>query len=101
MVICALNAIFGCLTAFSPAYWIYVILRFLTGVSTGGVGLCAFVLATEPISPTKRGIAGMSTFYFFSIGIAILFAIAYSSKHSASFTLRPPSPPFSSSIPSH
>ncbi|KAL1299367.1 hypothetical protein HN51_043813 [Arachis hypogaea] len=77
MVVCALNAIFGCLTAFSPNYWIYVIFRLLTGFSTGGVGLCAFVLATEPIGPTKRGIAGMSTFYFFSIGIAILSAVAY------------------------
>ncbi|KAL1346085.1 hypothetical protein AAHE18_08G164100 [Arachis hypogaea] len=77
MVVCALNAIFGCLTAFSPNYWIYVIFRLLTGFSTDGVGLCAFVLATEPIGPAKRGIAGMSTFYFFSIGIAILSAVAY------------------------
>ncbi|QHN85906.1 Organic cation/carnitine transporter [Arachis hypogaea] len=77
MVVYALNAIFGCLTAFSPNYGIYVILCFLTGFSTGGVGLCTFVLATEPIGPTKHGIAGMSTFYFFSIGIAILSAVAY------------------------
>ncbi|XP_027343098.1 organic cation/carnitine transporter 4-like [Abrus precatorius] len=76
-VVCALNAIFGCLTAFSPNYFIYVLLRLLTGFSTGGVGLCAFVLATEPIGPTKRGAAGMSTFYFFSGGIAILSGIAY------------------------
>lgn len=76
-VVCALNAIFGCLTALSPNYWIYVLLRLLTGFSTGGVGLCAFVLATEPIGPTKRGTAGMSTFYFFSGGIAFLSAIAY------------------------
>lgn len=76
-VVCALNAIFGCLTAFSPNYWIYVLLRLLTGFSTGGVGLCAFVLATEPIGPSKRGTAGMSTFYFFSGGIAILSGIAY------------------------
>ncbi|MCI18044.1 organic cation/carnitine transporter 4-like, partial [Trifolium medium] len=65
-VVCAINAIFGCLTAFSPNYWTYVLLRVLTGFSTGGVGLCAFVLATEPIGPSKRGMAGMSTFYFFS-----------------------------------
>ncbi|WJX73471.1 Organic cation/carnitine transporter 4 [Trifolium repens] len=76
-VVCALNAIFGCLTAFSPNYWTYVLLRLLTGFSTGGVGLCAFVLATEPIGPSKRGTAGMSTFYFFSGGIAILSGIAY------------------------
>lgn len=76
-VVCALNTIFGCLTALSPNYWIYVLLRLLTGFSSGGVGLTAFVLATEPIGPTKRGAAGMSTFYFFSGGIALLSGIAY------------------------
>ncbi|XP_011095303.1 organic cation/carnitine transporter 4 [Sesamum indicum] len=77
IVVCTLNAIFGCLTAVSPDYWTYALFRLLTGFSTGGVGLCAFVLATEPIGPTKRGIAGMSTFYFFSGGIAVLSGIAY------------------------
>lgn len=76
-VVCILNALFGCLTALSPNYWIYALFRLLTGFSTGGVGLCAFVLATEPVGPSKRGIAGMSTFYFFSGGIAILSAVAY------------------------
>ncbi|KAK3424212.1 hypothetical protein EUGRSUZ_F01005 [Eucalyptus grandis] len=76
-VVCILNAIFGCLTALSPDYWTYCLLRFITGFSTGGVGLCAFVLATEPIGPKKRGAAGMSTFYFFSCGIALLSGIAY------------------------
>lgn len=72
-----MNAIFGCLTALSPTYWIYTAFRFLTGISTGGVGLCAFVLATEPVGPSKRGATGMSTFYFFSGGIAALSGIAY------------------------
>ncbi|KAA8523759.1 hypothetical protein F0562_010182 [Nyssa sinensis] len=76
-VVCLLNAIFGCLTALSPDFWTYSLFRFLTGLSTGGVGLCAFVLATEPVGPTKRGAAGMSTFYFFSSGIATLSGIAY------------------------
>jgi OCT family organic cation transporter-like MFS transporter 4/5 len=76
-VVCIINAIFGIATAFSPNYWTYVVLRFLTGFSTGGVGLTAFVLATEPIGPSKRGVAGMSTFYFFSAGIAVLSGIAY------------------------
>ncbi|PIN11849.1 Synaptic vesicle transporter SVOP and related transporters (major facilitator superfamily) [Handroanthus impetiginosus] len=77
LVVCILNAIFGCLTALSPNYWIYALFRLLTGFSTGGVGLCSFVLSTEPIGPTKRGVAGMSTFYFFSGGIAALSGIAY------------------------
>ncbi|KAI3457018.1 hypothetical protein Pfo_013681 [Paulownia fortunei] len=77
LVVCILNSIFGCLTALSQDYWTYTLFRLLTGFSTGGVGLCAFVLATEPVGPTKRGIAGMSTFYFFSGGIAALSGIAY------------------------
>ncbi|KAF6163026.1 hypothetical protein GIB67_021175 [Kingdonia uniflora] len=76
-VVCILNAIFGCLTALSPTYWVYTVLRFLTGFSTGGVGLCSFVLASEPIGPAMRGVAGMSVFYFFSAGIALLSGIAY------------------------
>ncbi|GLT83461.1 hypothetical protein SLE2022_017490 [Rubroshorea leprosula] len=76
-LVCILNTIFGCLTAFAPDYFTYLLLRLLTGFSTGGVGLCAFVLATEPVGPTKRGAAGMSTFYFFSTGIALLSGIAY------------------------
>ncbi|MFQ6667853.1 hypothetical protein Gotur_033730 [Gossypium turneri] len=75
--VCILNAIFGCLTSIAPDYFTYLLLRFLTGFSTGGVGLCSFVLATEPVGPTKRGVAGMSTFYFFSTGIALLSGIAY------------------------
>ncbi|WOL05417.1 hypothetical protein Cni_G14146 [Canna indica] len=77
IVVCVLNTIFGLLTAVSPDYWVYAALRFLTGFSTGGVGLCAFVLATEPVGPSMRGVAGMSTFYFFSGGIAFLAGIAY------------------------
>lgn len=76
-VVCVLNAVFGLLTALSPSYWVYAALRLLTGFSTGGVGLCAFVLATEPVGPSMRGAAGMSTFYFFSGGIALLSGIAY------------------------
>lgn len=76
-IVCILSAIFGILTAFSPNYYVYVLLRFLTGFSTGGIGLCAYVLATEPIGPSKRGSAGMSTFYFFSSGIALCAAVSY------------------------
>ncbi|KAH0451363.1 hypothetical protein IEQ34_018662 [Dendrobium chrysotoxum] len=76
-IVCILNAISGVVTSLSPTYWFYTGFRFLNGFGTGGVGLCAFVLATEPIGPSKRGVAGMSTFYFFSGGIAILAGVAY------------------------
>ncbi|MCE3214941.1 Organic cation/carnitine transporter 4 [Datura stramonium] len=76
-IVCILNAVFGCLTAFSSDYWTYTLFRLLSGFSTGGTGLCAFVLATEPVGQSWRGVAGMSTFYFFSTGIAALSALAY------------------------
>uniref|UniRef100_J3M1P9 H(+)/Pi cotransporter n=2 Tax=Oryza brachyantha TaxID=4533 RepID=J3M1P9_ORYBR len=75
-VVCVLNGVFGVLTAFAPNYWAYAALRLLTGFSAGSVGLCSFVLATEPVGPSRRGAAGMSTFYFFSGGIAALSGIA-------------------------
>ncbi|KAM3390136.1 hypothetical protein ACQJBY_011985 [Aegilops geniculata] len=75
-VVCLLNAILGLLTALSPNYWVYMALRLLTGFSAGSVCLCAFVLATEPIGPSYRGVTGMSTCYFFSGGIAALAGIA-------------------------
>ncbi|KAG9454279.1 hypothetical protein H6P81_007183 [Aristolochia fimbriata] len=77
ITVCVLNLVFGLLTSTAPGYWFYFLLRLLTGVSTGGVGLCAFVLSTEPVGPSKRGAVGMSTFYFFSGAIAFLAAIAY------------------------
>ncbi|KAL4201766.1 hypothetical protein AMTRI_Chr02g260300 [Amborella trichopoda] len=76
-VVCVMNALFGFCTAVAPSYWVYFLLRFLTGISAGGVGLAAFVLATEPAGPTKRGAVGMSTFYFYSVGLALLSCTAY------------------------
>ncbi|CAM0902464.1 unnamed protein product [Alopecurus aequalis] len=81
-VACFLNTLFGLLTALAPNYWAYVALRLLTGLSASSVGLCCFILATEPVGPSRRGIAGMSTFYFFSVGIAALAGIAALSQSS-------------------
>jgi MFS transporter, OCT family, solute carrier family 22 (organic cation transporter), member 4/5 len=75
-VVCVLNAAFGLLTALAPTYWAYAALRLLTGFSTGSVGVLAFVLATEPVGPARRGAAGMSAFYVFSGGIAALAGVA-------------------------
>ena len=61
----------------SPNFWVYLILRLLTGISNGGLGLSSFVLATEAVGPSKRAPVGMSTFYFFSLGIAVLPALSY------------------------
>ncbi|CAN1171196.1 Organic cation/carnitine transporter 4 [Linum perenne] len=75
--VCIIHAFSGILTAFSPNYWVYLLLRLITGIGSGGVGLTSFVLSTEPVGPTKRGVVGGSSFYFFSSGIALVSALAY------------------------
>ncbi|CAK9263781.1 unnamed protein product [Sphagnum jensenii] len=74
---CAMTALAGLSTSQTPNYIMYVILRAFTGLSCGGVGLSCFVLATEPVGPSKRGQVGMSAFYFFSFGIMVLPVFAY------------------------
>ena len=44
------------LSGLSPSYHIFVALRFLVGIFAGGGGLIIFVLATESIGPSYRGI---------------------------------------------
>lgn len=68
---------FGLLTALSPNFWVYLILRVLTAITSGGVGLSSFVLATEPVGPSRRGSVGLLTFYFFSFGIAVLPVLSF------------------------
>ncbi|KAK1694424.1 hypothetical protein QYE76_011121 [Lolium multiflorum] len=73
---CTLNAVFALLTSIAPNYSAYAALRVLTGFSNGSVGFCSFVLANEPIGPSRRGVAGMSAFYFFSGGVVLLAGVA-------------------------
>lgn len=73
---CLLSGLAGLATSLAPTYWIYVLLRGLTGLNCGGVGLSSFVLATEPVGPSRRGQVGMSAFYFFSVGIMTIPAYA-------------------------
>lgn len=76
-LVCFGSATLGLLTAMSPNFWVYLTLRLLTGITNGGVGLSSFVLATEPIGPSRRGPIGMSALCFFSFGVAMLSGVAY------------------------
>ncbi|KAI5075439.1 hypothetical protein GOP47_0009515 [Adiantum capillus-veneris] len=71
-----LGSMFGLLSAFAPSFWVYAVVRTATGFSLGGMGTCAFVLATELVGPSKRGPVSMSIFFFYSCGIILLSAIA-------------------------
>lgn len=73
---CLLTGLAGLATSLAPNYWTYVLLRGLTGLNCGGIGLSSFVLATEPVGPSRRGQVGMSAFYFFSFGIMTVPAYA-------------------------
>jgi OCT family organic cation transporter-like MFS transporter 4/5 len=77
LLACACTGVTGMVTASAQDYWVYVGCRWLTGVTASGIGLSSFVLATEPVGPSKRGKVGMSAFYFFSLGIMSLPFLAY------------------------
>lgn len=69
--------IFGFASSFAPSYKLYTILRFFTGLCIGGEILSAFVLATELIGPSYRGLAGTMAQCFFASGLLILPIVAY------------------------
>lgn len=49
------NGSLAVLSGLSPSYHFFVALRFLVGIFAGGGGLIIFVLATESIGPSYRG----------------------------------------------
>ncbi|KAH7424023.1 hypothetical protein KP509_12G086100 [Ceratopteris richardii] len=68
--------VFGMLTAVSPNYQLYVLLRALTGASTGGLAVSSYVLGMELIGPSCRANVALSSLYFFPIGSFLLVAVA-------------------------
>ncbi|KTF86868.1 hypothetical protein cypCar_00042822 [Cyprinus carpio] len=73
----AVQAIFGVGVAFSPNFYIYVLLRFVVGMTISAVIMNAFVLGTEWTGPKKRMLAGVITDYFFGFGYILLAGLAY------------------------
>ncbi|XP_021943045.1 solute carrier family 22 member 15 isoform X2 [Folsomia candida] len=69
--------IFGIASSFVPWYWGYIVLRFCVGFFAAGNILSSFVLSSELIGPSKRGIAGNIFQVFFAFGIVILSLLAY------------------------
>ncbi|XP_016362737.1 organic cation transporter protein-like isoform X1 [Sinocyclocheilus anshuiensis] len=73
----AAQAIFGVGVAFAPNFYIYVLLRFVVGMTISAVIMNAFVLGTEWTGPKKRMLAGVITDYFFGFGYILLAGVAY------------------------
>jgi MFS family permease len=72
-----LMVIGGVATAFSPSLNILYISRLVAGIGTGGALLSGFVLVTELIGPSYRGITGALSSCFFTFGQMLLPAFAY------------------------
>ncbi|KAH7306452.1 hypothetical protein KP509_22G013000 [Ceratopteris richardii] len=80
---CLVNAVCGMLTAASPSYGVYMLMRTLTGICSGGLGLTSFVLCTELIGPSHRAAASMSSLYFYPLGTLLLVALSAANFHSS------------------
>ncbi|XP_028406997.1 organic cation transporter protein-like isoform X2 [Dendronephthya gigantea] len=67
----------GVATAFSTSLNVLYVARLVAGVGTGGALLTGFVLVTELIGPSYRGITGALSSCFFTFGQMLLPAFAY------------------------
>lgn len=58
---------------FSPNYWVYAGLRFVIGMSSGGVLVVGIVIVLEVVGPQHRDIAGI--FFLIKRTNALIFVI--------------------------
>ena len=62
----------GFLSAFVESFWLFFVLRLLTGFGQGGVGLSIYVLATELVGPHYRALSGTIIWFAFTIALCII-----------------------------
>ena len=67
-------------SAAAPGVFSYGVLRMLVGVGAGGIGIVAFVFASEPIGPTYQGVTGVMQSAFFSVGGVALAPVSTQTK---------------------
>ncbi|XP_021288461.1 organic cation/carnitine transporter 2-like [Herrania umbratica] len=63
---CLTMSVTGILTAFSSNIWMYVIMRFFSGLARGTLVICTVVLLTERMGRNWRGRVGILDYLFFS-----------------------------------
>jgi len=69
--------IFAGLCALIPWFWLYVALRFLTGLGAGGAATVNFVIGIEFIPVHLRSIVGSMYNACFALGVLTLIPLAY------------------------
>ncbi|EOY13338.1 Organic cation/carnitine transporter 2, putative [Theobroma cacao] len=70
----------GILTAFSSNIWMYVIMRFFSGLGRGSLVTCTVVLLTVRVGRNWRGRVGILDYLFFSYGTLSLPVLAFSTR---------------------
>ncbi|ODM98574.1 Solute carrier family 22 member 15, partial [Orchesella cincta] len=68
---------FGLASSFAHWFNLYLFLRFMTGVCTAGNILASFVLSSELVGPSKRGLCGNIFQTFFAAGIVLYSLLAF------------------------
>ena len=72
-----LAGLVGLACAAAPAYWWYMGLRVCSGVAAASMTLAARALAIEPIGPSWRSMAEVSTWLFSILGGLLTVLIAF------------------------
>nr|XP_054752655.1 organic cation transporter protein-like [Lytechinus pictus] len=72
-----IQAGFGVLVAFSPNYWVYIVLRFFQAAGNKAVLQVAFVIGLEFVGPKWRTVTGITVQVFFASSYMLLAIIAY------------------------
>uniref|UniRef100_H3D494 Solute carrier family 22 member 7b, tandem duplicate 1 n=1 Tax=Tetraodon nigroviridis TaxID=99883 RepID=H3D494_TETNG len=71
------SILFAVLSAFSPSYIMFVIMRFFTGVALAGIAIISFVLNVEWVSVEHRTFSGIIICLDVTVGNCIGVGIAY------------------------
>ncbi|XP_050311256.1 organic cation transporter protein-like isoform X2 [Anthonomus grandis grandis] len=71
-----LQVLFGVIAAFAPEFWTFAVARMIVGAAASGVFLVAYVMGLEMVGSSKRLVAGMVVFIFFSGGYMLIALFA-------------------------
>ncbi|CAB1440295.1 unnamed protein product [Pleuronectes platessa] len=67
----------GVVAAFSPNIYVYIVIRFLGGMSNSGIGANAFVIGGEWSDSSKFALCTIAAHSTFPLGLMIMSGIAY------------------------